>query len=196
MRQLCTYLLAALSVAMAQVPTIALAPQGAQALRDATGRVIPGFQLIEVTVESSVPIACYGADVWTAATATGLSVRGENVTRLNLSKAASSDWHQRVLVISPIFMGGAATLSAAGVAPHFHSETAAKGFTAATAAIGTIITAALPVLRANAPDPSPLLSAVLSPTAIYHTPFSGLIGAGFPDKVGAVVVPIKCTAGA
>lgn len=128
----------------------------------------------------------------TAAIAAGFSVRGENETRLNLSRAAAGNWRNRSVIGLTLVTGALGIASGAGIGPKFSSESAGHAFTAGLSGFSLLVASTLPILKSSAPDPSPLIGDLISAKVSYKTPFSGLLGAGFPSKVGAVVIPLRC----
>ena len=184
---------------LAQVPTISIDPQGSQFLRDTTGHVVRGMQLLAVSVTSPVPVRCTGADVQTAITSAMFSVLGDNTTALELSRAASHDWRNLAILSWPIVSGLCSAF--VGTDMIHASEEAKKKILASCGFSAVVGTAVYPLLRADAPSPQPILMQQLklwgpNPTdpkerPIYETPFGGYVGARYPSP-GPVTVPIRC----
>ena len=182
---------------LAQVPTISIDPQGSQFLRDTTGHVVKGMQLLAVSVTSPVPVRCTGADVQQAITSAMFSVLGDNATALELSRAASHDWRNLGVIGTPVTLSlgtafvGSDLIHASD--PARQKLTAGMGFAAAFSA------ALIPLLRADSPSPAPVLAQQLKlwgatpadARPVYVTPFGGYVGARYPSP-GPVVVPIRC----
>jgi hypothetical protein len=173
------------------IPTVSFDPQGPQTVKDATGRNIRGFQLIGVVVTSPQPLTCYGADVAAAATAARFSVKLDNVTTLNLTKAAAWSPWSVAAVVFPVVTG---TIAVAADSSLLNLSARAKPrVQAAFTVMSTASALTLPLIKGAAPNPSSTISSVLLFKSQYMTPFSGVIGAGFPSP-GAVEVPIHCSA--
>ena len=181
----------------AQVPTISIDPQGSQFLKDTTGRVVKGMQLLAVSVTSPVPVRCSGADVQAAITSAMFSVFGDNTTTLELSRAASHDWRNLTILSWPLVSG--LCVSFVGTDLIHASEEAKKKILGGCGFSAVVGTAAYPLLRADAPSPAPVLAQQLrmwgatpvDARPVYTTPFGGYVGARFPSP-GPVVVPIRC----
>ena len=190
-------LLLAAAPLLAQVPTISIDPQGSQFLRDTTGHVVKGMQLLAVSVTSPVPVRCTGADVQAAITSAMFSVLGDNATALELSRAASHDWRNGAVIGLPVALSlGTAFVGSDLIHANDTSRqkiTAGLGFGAAASA------ALIPLLRADAPSPAPVLAQQLrlwgatpvDARPVYVAPFGGYVGARYPSP-GPVVVPIRC----
>ena len=169
-----------------QIPTVALAPQGAAALKDATGRIISGFQL--VGVEVTAPGACTfdGAQVYASLASASYTYRGENVTTLNLKKAATRSWQQVTLAIATVLSAVGSIATGADLVNFGNPASRARA--TAWFAIGTAAGAAgLPFLKTSAPDPSSILADLVLSKTRYTAPLAGYVGAAWPSPPAAVV---------
>jgi hypothetical protein len=172
------------------IATVSLDPQGPAAVKDATGRLIKNFQLVGIIVTSPTPLTCSGAEVAVAATTAGFAAHLDEVTILNLTRAASFDKWTLLSVVTPVVSGTAAVAADSGL---FNLSAAAKPrVQAGLTVLSTASALILPLIKSAAPNPSSTIADVLLFRSTYQAPFSGLIGASYPSP-GPVVVPIKCT---
>jgi hypothetical protein len=171
----------------AQIPTVSFSPQGAELLRQTTGKNIRSFQLVGVMVCSPVALSYSGGQVYSAASSAGVEWRGPEATGLILSRTSDHNWQNTLATFGQFGTITAMGLFSAGVvsvAPRWQSALilAHQG-----------ADALLPILRFRAPNPQTLLGLIVSPSSTYSVPaggcIEGVMGAKFPGP-GAVTIPL------
>lgn len=183
------YIIFATVINAQPIPTVSFSPQGAELLRESTGRNIAGFQLVGVEVCSPVDMTVKGSLVYVSASNAHLSWKGPNATKLILSRVSQFNWRNTAVIGLPLLTGTAAIVIGSG-SLNISQKSLPKVEGALTSATG-VGAALIPVLKSRAPDPSGLIADLIDPKSDYRASpcFQGLIGAAFPGP-GSISVPL------
>ena len=163
----------------ASAQTITFSPQGAEALRQFTGKRISGEQLVGVLVKAPLdrPVQVSGGDIFQAASAAGFAWRTPDVAKYNLSRTAQ--FNKRTVWIHIL-----QTLSSTAVSALTSGLISVPMEYQAGPAIGhSLVDQTIPFIRFRVPDPSRLLEKLFDTDTVTLSPGQSMVGyimAAFP----------------
>lgn len=154
--------------ARAQVE-MSFSQQGPEFLRSMVGRVIPGEQVLEVTVCSNIiePMPLSGGEIYQAAAMSGIATISKRAAPSIFSRQVQRSIPQRLLDLGKLGALGAAFFGTGGFITM--SKTVIGALVAAHGASDQLA----PALEKRVPDPTPLLNGLIDATEAYVLPASG-----------------------
>lgn len=169
--------------------TITLSGQGSEALRNLTGRRIPGFQLVGVTAcaPNDRPIEFSGGRVYEAAAKAGFKWSGTEVASVNLARNATLNWRNLAIFIARTGSSALTVAAGGGIL-----SIGAQGV--AGLALGhQFMDDGIQFVQGRVPDPQPVVKRIFEAESRYSlTPngcIGGYIGSAFPSgPISAVTV--------